>query len=131
MSGEWTARTKDLAKALHLQAAALRNVRIAALAQLSELQVDEHALERLLAEEEGREGQGGGAAGGKGGGCWGEGGPPCRRPAATDGAAEVPEEACAGEPERLSLGEGGGGVRDSPQGVQGGRGRGGREGGGA
>ena len=63
MSGEWTARTKDLAKALHLQAAALRNVRSAALAQLSELQVDEHALERLLAEEEGREGQRRGAAG--------------------------------------------------------------------
>ena len=65
-SGEWTARTKDLAKALHLQAAALRNVRSAALAQLSELQVDEHALERLLAEEEGREGQGRGTAGERG-----------------------------------------------------------------
>jgi len=80
MSGEWTARTKDLAKALHLQAAALRNVRIAALAQLSELQVDEHALERLLAEEEGREGQGGGAAGGKGGAAGEREAPPAADP---------------------------------------------------
>ena len=80
MSGEWTARTKDLAKALHLQAAALRNVRSAALAQLSELQVDEHALERLLAEEEGREGQGGGAAGGKGGAAGEREAPPAADP---------------------------------------------------
>ena len=51
----WSARPKDLLKALHLQAGALRSARAAALAQLSELQVDEHALLQLLAREDGEE----------------------------------------------------------------------------
>ena len=54
--GGWSARPKDLLKALHLQAGALRSARAAALAQLSELQVDEHALLQLLAREDEGEG---------------------------------------------------------------------------